>query len=70
LSDVPVVFMPVCPWAQACEAARDFNRFWPCELQLLVNDCHNHTKALVHQLTGKTVNLEKFLPLRRSKIWI
>ncbi|KAK9907255.1 hypothetical protein WJX75_000107 [Coccomyxa subellipsoidea] len=20
---------------EACEAARDFNRFWPCELQLL-----------------------------------
>ena len=42
---------------QACEAARDFNRDWPLDLQLLTHHCHHHTHALIQHLTGKAVDV-------------
>ncbi len=42
---------------QACEAAREFNSHWPLDLQLLKHHCHHHSQALIHHLTGKTVDI-------------
>jgi len=58
----------LCP--QAKEAARQFNESWPCELQLLANDCHHHTTALVQHLTGRAVSIQQLLPLRRPAWWM
>ncbi|EIE27203.1 hypothetical protein COCSUDRAFT_38937 [Coccomyxa subellipsoidea C-169] len=55
---------------EAMQMARCFNEIWPCELKLLVNDCHSHTAALVHHLTGQTITIEKILPLQRYPLWM
>ena len=66
-----VVLTPLCSvGAQAMQMARCFNESWPCELKLLVNDCHSHTAALVHHLTGQTITIEKILPLQRYPLWM
>ncbi|BDA48151.1 hypothetical protein COCOBI_11-4100 [Coccomyxa sp. Obi] len=56
--------------AEASQAARIFNKSWPCELQLLNNDCHSHTTALVQHLTGRKPKLEKLRPLQRRPLWM
>ncbi|CAL8462855.1 g2389 [Coccomyxa elongata] len=55
---------------EASQAARSFNQSWPCELQLLNNDCHSHTTALVQHLTGRKPKLEKLRPLQRRPLWM
>ena len=59
-----------CCTLQAVAAAQQFNASWDSDIQLLRHDCHHHTADLVHDLTGKEVDVWKLFPFQRNTIWM